>query len=554
MANLPGFRPIIGSSPKAIKALQTKHLVPQCKVILHQWEKIEFRSLEDDASDADLSASTRWDISSKVLSCTFSKNLGAASGSFSISLANTPNTPDDAIDTFDNWFDFIKQGSWIVIYMSNDGSLDLSPTTKKVRGFRSEQKFIRCIGYVDRVVGNSVIDDRGSTSITYEVIGRDFGVIYEDSTIWHNFFFVEKMILDTVAQQDLTVVGTITQDKALQTIHDLVYFPGRIEGVHPNDNKSLFSIGLQWLLPKTLILDVLTDTFGFKSPFWGNMDGITNFEPTTTRLSIVSPTDYLSGNTWSMLKRLSVPQLHELFTETTDAGNPQLTFRPMPFKINGEKYPITGALIKAFKDLPNVNIDKIDVKDCTISKDNQNRYNSFLLTISTSLVNREDNIALLTDPPKLTGEYPKNISNSIRRHGFRPMHTTVNTLVLNPALGNGIGDSILLKEFNAVMEDYWRPLHTMSSGTINIIGNNKIKIGKTVTFEDTTQFLEGKKFYIEGYTDSFSIGERGEGVWNTSLFVTRGINIVELTHKQPTETEPNSGEIRGEVTAARRKK
>lgn len=497
---------------------ETKHLNSQCKVIVYPWKEI---LNNPDLDDATLAEAGRIDISSQIESVTFNKNMGTPAGTFTITLTNSPNYGTN------DWKDIIKRGYWIVIYMTNEGDLQLAQTVGAYRPRKSEAKRIRCIGYVDRVaVKGTTLSDR-SIDMGFTVTGRDFGIIYEETNIWHNMFQFDKIMLDSIAQTALNVAGNVRIHTALQTVHDLFYFPQNIPGAKTNDNKSLLSIGLQWLLPKEMLTDV-----GFsnltKGTYWGSLPGITNFSATGAGIAVDKPGDYLSGNSWDQLRRLSIPAFHELFCETTDQGLPQLTFRPIPWGIDQSKYPKNAKNVPLYIDLnPVVSISAVELYDYDLGEDDHARYNSFLVTVSTGLINTEDNISLL-----LGQGYPKNNSASIRRHGFRPMHVTVDSIVKNEELGNGTSDQIQLVEFNEIIYDYWNPAVYGETGSVDIAGRNDVKIGKVMKFKNDVPYLSTKRYYIEGYSDTFIIDENRVGSWVQNVNLTRGFEEQDLRAKK----------------------
>lgn len=499
---------------------ETKHLKAQCKVVIYQWDQI----LNDpNISDAELSKSSRLDISSQVKSVSFNKSMGSAAGSFSITLANSPNFGTN------DWKDIIKRGFWCMIYMSNNGELDISQTVVETRPKLSEAKNIRCIGYVERVGINLAVDDNRALSVGVTVTGRDFGIVYEETNIWHNLFQFDKIMLDGIAQTKLNVMGNVRIHEALDTLHDLFYFPGNIPGAKVNENKSLLSIGLQWLLPKEMLIDCgFNLTSLSKGTYWGALPNVKNFSPTGAGIAVDKPGDYLSGNAWDQLRRLSIPQYHELFCETTDAGKPQLTYRPIPWGIDQSKYPKNADNIELYKDLkPIVWVPAIDLYSADLGEDDHARYNSFLATVSTTMIAIEDNIALL-----LGKDFPRNNSASIRRHGFRPMHVTVDSIVKNEELGNGTADQAQLVEFNEILYDYWNNAVFSESGTISKAGTTDVKIGKVMKFRNDVPYVSTKRYYIEGYTDTFQVGENMATSWVQEVNLTRGFEESDLAAKK----------------------
>jgi hypothetical protein len=155
------------------------------------------------------------------------------------------------------------------------------------------------------------------------------------------------------------------------------------------------------------------------------------------------------------------------------------------------------------------------------------RYNSFLATVSTGLINVEDNISLL-----LGKGFPKNNQASIKRHGFRPMHVTVDSIVKNEELANGSSDLIQLVEFNEVLFDYWNSAVFAESGTAIKNGRNETKIGKVMKFNNDLPYLSTKRYYIEGYTDTFTVGDNKEREWIQEVQLTRGFEEQDLIDRK----------------------
>lgn len=494
---------------------KTQDIVSQCKIVIYDWTVTALTL--DSGIDSQLTKTSSLDVSSQLLSCSYSKTMGPPSGTFSFTLSNSPNYGTG------DWKDIIKRGTWCVIYMSQEGELlmadKVGPPNSKAQKSQ-EAKKIRCIGFIDRVSVRAEMNERGAFDVVYEVTGRDFGVVYEDASIWHNVFKYERIMLDALATSQLNITGTITLDKAVSLIHDLFYNPKSIPGAKVNSDDSMVSIGLQWLMPRQLLQDIgLTAD---STPFWGELN-IKNFSGTEANLSVERPTDYLSGNAWDVLKRISCPQLHELFCETNDSGLPKLTFRPIPFAIVKTKYPTVGQKVKYYKDIDAITIPALSVIDFNFGEDNHARYNSFLVTLATSLINTEDNISLLDG-----SGFPKNIKDSIKRYGFRPMHVTVDSIVKNAERGDGKGNPKMLREFNELMYDYWNAAVFAESGDANLIGSNLVKIGKCLKFDEHTPYVYGKRYYIEGYTDSFSVDEKGAKIWTQSVNLTRGFEEKDL--------------------------
>ncbi len=520
----------MANNPKEFKySNETKNVNTQCKVVIYPWiEVLNNPSL----SDTELAKAGRLDISSQVESVTFQKNMGAAAGSFSIQLTNSPGIGSQ------DWKDIIKRGFWCVIYMSTEGDLAINPEVgpNVAKNNKAEAARIRCIGYIERVAVSSTTLENRAIDIGFTVTGRDFGIIYEETNIWHNMFQFDKIILDNISQTKLNVAGNVRLHEALKLVHDLFYFPLNIAGAKVGDNKSLLSIGLQWLLPPPMLSDIgFSLTALAKGTFWGALPGVADFSdsggdisPTGAGIAVDKPGDYLSGNSWEQLKRLSIPPYHELFCETRDDGRPRLVFRPIPWGIDQRKYKQNAPNIKMYKDLkPVVMVPAVDLYDFNLGEDDHSRYNSFLATVSTGLINTEDNVALL-----LGKGFPFNNFASIRRHGFRPMHVTVDSIVKNSELANGSADLIQLVEFNEILYDYWNNAIYAESGSVTKLGTSDVKIGKVMKFKNDVPYLSTKRYYIEGYTDTFTIDENRAGSWIQEVNLTRGFEEADLLNKE----------------------
>lgn len=494
---------------------ETQDVISQCKVIVYNWTTTNLTL--DSGIDSELSKSEALDISSQIISCNFTKTMSNPSGNFTFTLSNSPDYGSG------DWKDIIKRGSWCVIYMSQDGDLlttsRVSSPEKNAKK-KEEAKKIRCIGFIDRVSVKAEVNEKGAFDVIYEVSGRDFGVVYEDTSIWHNVFKYERIMLDAFATSKLNITAQVSIDEAVKLIHDLFYNPKSVPGAKVNSNQSLLSTALQWLMPRQMLLDIglNVDT----NPYWGELN-IKKFSKTVANMAVEKPTDFLSGNAWETLKRLSVPQFHELFTETDDNGIPNLIFRPIPWAIDKRKYRSVGKYVSLYKDIPAITMEAIDVISFNVGEDNHSRYNSFLVTVSSTLIGIEDNIAFLEG-----SGFPKNVQDSIKRYGFRPMHVTVDSLVRNAERSDGKSNSSILLEYNEMMYDFWGNAIFAESGTLETVGQNSIKVGKAMVFDEKTPYVFGKRYYIEGYTDSYAIDERGAGFWTQSISLTRGFEEDDL--------------------------
>lgn len=509
------------ATPKDFKfSNETQNLNSQCKVLVYQWDTLDLS--DPNTSNDALSSATALDISSQIESVTFQKNTGSVCGSFSIQLTSSPNYGSN------DWKDIIKRGFWLTIYMSNDGDLVMNPVVGKnlTKNKRAEAKKLRGICYVDRVAVSGATGDKREISIGFQVSGRDFGVVYENCDIWHNLFKYEAILVQNV-DLALSVTALVTVDAALSLVHDLFYYPAKIPGAKLNDDNSLLSTGLQWLLPRQMLRDVGMDLSGVTAgTFWGNLPNIKDFQKTNANISMNKPASFLNGNAWDQLKKISIPQFHELFTETRSDGTPRLVFRPIPWGIDQGLYPNNAPNIKLYKDLKHINVPALDVLEYEMGEDDHARYNSFMALVSSGLMNVNNCISLLEG-----SEFPFNNLSSIRRHGLRRMHVEVDSIINNSLLANGQANANALIEFNNIIYDYWNNAVFAESGTMTKVGTNDVKIGIALRPKDDVPYINGKQYYIEGYTDEFHVNEKGVGVWTQQVDLTYGFEVQDLKNK-----------------------
>ena len=494
---------------------QVRNIRSQCQVVVYRWRTGILTSGGIDTGR--LSEAKRTDVSSRIMTANFSKNIGSAAGQFSFTLANNTGT------TIPDWRQLIRVGHWCVIYMSQDGDLDISEglpvTSPKTKPPNNK---IRCIGYIERVAARTMVNERGAFDTMIEVSGRDFGIVYENTTMWMNLFQFDSIALEAAAGR-LNIIGNTPLEEQMQIMHDLFYAPQKLLPTLTDDSSSVTSIARQWLIPRILATDLGIKPARGLASFWGNLDNVTNFEKSAMSVPVDNPVSAISGNVWGKLKGMSVPAFHELFCETTLEGQPKLNFRPIPWQIDGSRYPSVRRFIREFGKNRRVLVNAVDVMALDIGLDNQNRKNHFLATIKTTLFNAEDNITNVQG-----SGFPREIVDSVRRHGFQPMHVDINSLTLNAALGDGKTNKSLLKDFNEVIYDYWVNAIFYDSGNVEMIGSNEVKVGDCMQFAADVPYTGDRLFYIEGYTDTFVVGENGTGDWMQSVQLTRGIDLVDL--------------------------
>jgi hypothetical protein len=348
---------------------------------------------------------------------------------------------------------------------------------------------------------------------------------------------------------NLKITSLSTTDKLIELAHKL-FFSAKTDLTGGRD---LSEVAQQWLLPSKLLEDLkLRVRSGTKGSFYGHIQGLFNFSETNTLIPVNNPLNSINGNAWAKLKEFSIEPLHELFTEINAFGGPQLIYRPIPWSINAKGYPSLTSKILKYKSLVDrsgIFITEESVLDQDLGEDSHSRYNHFFAWTSAAQVSNYDNIsALKGQKSKLQREFPYLNQASIYRHGFKPMHTELNTLTYSVKDSkNGQADRQKLVEYNEVLFDYWASASNFESGTISIVGNNDVKLGKVLVFDNDSGDLSDKIFYVEGYTDSYTIEEDGKLYWTQQIQVTRGIEKARLIDNYTDKTldAPNNKAKKG---------
>jgi hypothetical protein len=351
----------------------------ECKIIWYRWDyeiadnESAFKFKTPDISR--LSEAQAFDISAHIIDFSFSKSLGEAAGSFSLTLSNS-------ID----WARFVSPGEWMLAFLASDGSLPLAELSGKKKNsikknlkssilgnnFLKKQVLnkkssdepdlpnpkidlktiaskLRGILLIQRVGIKYVTGSNGEKELTYVISGKDFGVCMEETDLWFNFLNVEKSSFRIAVEATTSLQGIRDLHTYLDLCFSMFFRPQDFFSTQEFLPGGLVDSLKQWLLPRKLLSD-LGISFSSDS-FFGNIDNIKAFYPTLFQNLMVNPINGLEGTAWGRLKMLSQPEFHELFTELDDQGAPKVVFRPIPWAIDKTNYPTIGTFISNYKDL-----------------------------------------------------------------------------------------------------------------------------------------------------------------------------------------------------------
>ncbi len=598
-----------GKSPYAespIAADNRIDRIDQCKVVLYQWAN----ELGTDPSKvfgygspvalsapaAELSKSRAYDISNHLESHAYTKGMGAAAGTFQITLQNS----------FD-WSRFMKPGQWISVYLAGDGSLPLpsekpaafnseskgslsslvagatgltptpelplpQPSSEMMKSIRSK---LRCVGIIQRVGVRSNTSIDGSVDITYTITGKDFGTVYEETELWFNANNSEASAFEK-AINSISMNFSRNLTDLLTQYHQIFLDPGNTLAKTLTSASAFFP--KQWVMPDLLIEHLGLSTKSGSAHF-GDISGLTEFNATVFENPMPNPLAGLQGRCWEKLKSLSQPEYHELFTELSDEGQPRIIFRPIPWAVDTSRYPVTGKVImtyesltklegtppplpvgsivsafNSFESLKNavaagagqtnvrthhaVTLGAAEVESFDVGPDYHSRANFFLVDAMTAMKDQNNAFALMRDSP-LT-PFPLRDENDVMRHGFRPLFVNIHSfLVSNKQLFGSSAQKAFMLEVNEILRDYYANAEDLYSGSFNLaVGKNSIKLGKVLITDNAFQAINDMVFYIEGYTDNFNVNLDGTCTWTQTVSVTRGTELEALKGKSSKDKQP----------------
>lgn len=588
----------------------------QCKVIWYQWENQtdtpaiftgigpQLPPILPPPPAKDLAKARAYDISNHISDFSYSKNMGNAAGTFSFTLYNSVD-----------WSRLLRPGNWITMYLSHDGDLPLPkevavnqnrtanleeaarvaassvlgvnsiaapsqiPPAPEASVMRAILPKLRMVGIIQRVGIRSSVNGEGTVDVTYQVTGKDFGLVYEDTSLWFNANDAQSTtftnMLESITknfERNLALLLDKYHSVFMQTrkflgggIGNLDFFPE------------------QWIVPLPLLEHLSLEVED--EPYFGNIKNLTSFSPTAFENNKANPMAGMQGQAWNKLKELSVPEFHELFTELSDDFKPVLIHRPIPWAMDKSDYPVIGENVMLFEELlvndkkfigpelptgelslgsilslkppiempsrnsikamtppkpsrstHSLSVTSVEVESYDIGPDFHNRYNLFLIQDDGSGGSNLNPSAIVGRITPKGAPFPFRDEADIRRHGFKPMILAINTFLLSTAskfasVYPSGADKGFMIEANAVMRDYHARAEDFYSGSMSIIGKNDVRLGKALETEGTLPGIGDMVFYIEGYTDNFSVNGDGTTAWSQTLQLTRGIAYETLINK-----------------------
>lgn len=443
------------------------------------------------------------------------------------------------------------------------------PPGPDVQTFQSYKPKIRCLGIIQRVGIRSSTNPDGVAELVFTVTGKDYGTVYEESELWFNANNADgaafSAALDSIVQQFSRNLTDL-----LDKWHDIFINPSGTLAQSITNINSFFP--RQWILPNKLVRDM---GFSMKQGglYFGDISDLKEFNATVFESADPNLLAGLQGRCWDRLKGCSEPGYHELFTEISDSGNPKIIFRPIPWAIDKSTYPTLGKVMLNYADLASpdgalppapvgtivstlsslagldalskqvggggddirdfhrIDLNATEVESYDIGPDYHSRANFFLVDAMRSTLDQKNAFAILSKSISNV-PFPYRDENDIKRHGFKPRFLQLQTfnissksnLFASQPYGNHPSSAFMI-EANGIMRDFYANAEDFYSGTMSIAAaKNEIKLGKVIVTDESFQGIGNMIFYVEAYTDSFTVNMDKVTSWTQTVTVTRGIH------------------------------
>lgn len=458
-------------------------------------------------------------INTDIAACSISKNIDHPSASFNLTLLPSKN-----------WRQVIAPGDWVAIYfhqgLETEG--DAIPDVKN----------LVLVGNIDRVARSVQKDEEtDTTQMRYEISGRNFGKVFEQTDLWYDPYMTQDSVLDVALRTaGLNIIG----NPSVQVEAGLNVFIGDGEQFADGRTPAL----KQWFVPPALA-QIFKEPTGFTNAAFANDTGqevyfnsildrhiqkdLPGFND-TAMIGLES-----NGSVWEFLKRASNELINELYLEESrdESGNvrPTIFLKPRPvntpFIEDQFDSPASFAMIKnAYQTLQNlaetsfIEISQSEIIYENLGRDDHSRIN--MVWMKTDL---EHQYQL---SPVANVEGGKQLGNptfsrpSIKRHGLRRMdsllefcHTTSDGISETRGINTDIN---LFRGFMGQLYDMNFANHLYEQGTIECYGVLEAELGKALVVKQSLPNAPDKVYFIEGYEHKWTY----PSTWTTVFTVTKG--------------------------------
>jgi len=472
------------------------HTNSTCKVELFHYinsdvvEDINPASLNEHSTTMSVKQET---IRDAVIECNLSKNISNFRGTFDLLFKPTKN-----------WKKKIRPGDWLVIYLGIDG-----------------EETPRMLGNVDRVSRIVNVNEKGIKTILYKISGSNFGKVFDKYNVFWNPYLKNAQIEKVIINSDsIQFIGS--PDEVVKDLINIFLGYGRKR----SGNQEYKELN-QWFIPNELAelfpAFAAPTTFSDKNPYLGSRF----FDILNIDIRKVEGKKYwnnigsMQGTLAELIKRSSNDMINEVFLEleydkTEKKYRPTIKMRMIPFA--KESYNFGASIIYSeatvFMELDEIKVPITQVLNEDLGENDHTRFNLFFLGSQVPFTTGKAIMAPTSEG--VNPKYPRPLKDSMKRNGLIAKWETTD---FNYLTSNPVGDNLsLLKDWNNLLFHWYKEDFKYETGSMTVVGNPDIKLGKRLVIEDTVLGDGNRHYYIEGYTDNWSFPNR----WVTSLQLTRG--------------------------------
>jgi len=443
-----------------------------------------------DAAIVSLDGQQMSDGGASIFSVTTRKDLGAASGTFSISLKPSKSSEE--------LFKTIVDDAWIDIILH-----------------KNDQSFHVMRGLVDEIRRNRRVSGSGATSEVYTISGRDFGKIWEQTPVWFSPY--DKGFLSGATSTLVFEGNPKNWDSPGKAPISLLKAFMRI---------LTETTGVDWAPPPAMP-GVIPGSFTANISFGDDPTGMSKYYQDLPPTKQFNPSGMIpDGMMWDLAKEYSDPMFTELYVDLLPFGDPfsnrmslgdpfSVLETKMTVVLRNKPFPILPlssfpGYVSTWMKLPTHMLARQEIVSDDIGRSGYERYNTFYAA-QRMLVETQAADALYMMGSLSSAE-------SVNKHGIRRLD------IQSCAVPTGPVSDPLVKHQRNLIRDWYCMNPYLLSGTFQLgHGRPDIKIGNKL-------YLRGQKsvnpldtepdeiYYIETVDHTWTAGP---GL-RTNIGVTRG--------------------------------
>lgn len=457
---------------------------------------------------------TRGVIEDDIQTIKVHKSIEASSGTFNITLLPSRN-----------WKQVLSPGDWILIYLD-----DKSGAASRYATNLASTSNLIMIASVDRVSRSlQKNEDTDRNELRYNVSGRNFGKVFEETDIWFDPYALQEDELNRVILPTAGVELVGSPSEMCNKILDV--FLGKGANFSTGRTKDLNN----WRIPLSLaqmLGSISTDPKFFDILVNKIESGLPGFKQ-RQMLTLNS-----NGSLHDLLRRCSNELVNELYYEETRDNQgrvrPAVFLKPRPIntpfleshtgtdvlaraalgKLNGKTKTLQKHADENF-----IEISPSEIIYENIGKDDHSRFNLFWLR---PINNLEHHFAYAANNSNTKGiSNPTFNSQSIERHGLKRFDQVLefcHTSGTGAEAGTASPEIELWKAFMVQLYDMHYANHLYDAGTIECTGVLEAELGKALIIKSESPATPDKVYFIEGYEHSWTFPNK----WTTTFTVTHG--------------------------------